>query len=71
MVQVGTPPQDYPVAIDSGSGDLDIGGKGCKGCVTTPPNNPYDASSSKTSSRAFPYVFSNTVTPLAATYFRR
>jgi len=60
MVQVGTPPQDYPVAIDSGSGDLDIGGKGCNGCVTTPPNNPYDPSSSKTSSRAFPYAFSNT-----------
>jgi hypothetical protein len=37
-VSVGTPPVQYPVAIDSGSGDLDIGGKGCVGCVTTPPN---------------------------------
>ena len=31
-VQVGTPPKDFPVAIDSGSGDLDISGKGCSGC---------------------------------------
>ena len=28
MVEVGTPAQSYPVAIDSGSGDLDIGAKG-------------------------------------------
>ena len=34
-VQIGTPPQDFPVAIDSGSGDLDVSGKGCIGCVTT------------------------------------
>ena len=26
-VQVGTPARDFPVAIDSGSGDLDIGGE--------------------------------------------
>jgi len=59
-VQVGTPPQDFPVAIDSGSGDLDIAGKGCSGCVTHAPNNAYDAAASSTSNRAFPYVFSNT-----------
>ena len=44
MVQVGTPPQDFPAAIDSGSGDLDIGAVGCGGCVTTPPNRGYDHS---------------------------
>lgn len=59
-VQVGTPPQDFPVAIDSGSGCLNIGGRGCTGCVTTPPNRAYDASASSTSKGAFPYIFSNT-----------
>lgn len=58
-VQVGTPPQDFPVAIDSGSGNLNIAGKGCSGCVSTPPNNAYDHSASSTAKRAFPYVFSN------------
>ena len=58
--QIGTPPVDFPVAIDSGSGDLDVSGKGCTGCVTTPPNKGYDASASSTSHRVFPYVFSNT-----------
>ena len=60
MLQVGTPPQNFPAAIDSGSGDLDIAGKGCVGCVTTPPNNGYDPTISSTSSAAFPYKFSNT-----------
>lgn len=59
-VQVGTPPVDFPVAIDSGSGDLDIAGAGCAGCVTTAPNKAYDAASSSTSKAAFPYRFSNT-----------
>ena len=58
-VQVGTPPKDFPVAIDSGSGDLDISGKGCSGCPTASPNNQYDSSESSTASAAFPYVFSN------------
>jgi len=46
MLQVGTPPQAFPAAIDSGSGDLDIAAKGCTGCVTTPPNNAYDSEAS-------------------------
>merc|ERR1719201_296307 len=58
-VQVGTPARDFPVAIDSGSGDLDIGGRGCEGCVTTAPNNPYDPSNSSTAKPAFPFTFSN------------
>jgi len=60
LVQVGTPPIDVPAAIDSGSGDLDVGAKGCVGCVTTPPNNPYDPAASSTSAAAAPYKFSNT-----------
>jgi len=59
-VQIGTPPVDFPVAIDSGSGDLDVSGKGCKGCVTTQPNVAYDHTKSSTSRRAFPFAFSNT-----------
>jgi len=59
-VQVGTPPQDFPVAIDSGSGNLNIAGKDCTGCVTTPPNRAYDHSASSTARRAFPFVFANT-----------
>ena len=38
FAEIGTPPVSFPVAIDSGSGDLDISAKGCDGCVTTPPN---------------------------------
>ena len=60
MVQVGTPPQDFPAAIDSGSGDLDIGAVGCSGCVTTPPNRGYDHSLSSTSKLTFPFTFKNT-----------
>jgi len=60
LVQVGTPPQDFPVAIDSGSGDLDIAGKGCEGCVVTKPNNAYDPEVSSTSKKASPSTFSNT-----------
>jgi len=59
MVQVGTPPQDFPVAIDSGSGDLDIPGSGCAGCPTHAPNNAYDPKLSSTSKRAAPYAFAN------------
>jgi len=58
-VQVGTPPVDFPVAIDSGSGDLDISGKNCDGCPTAPPNKPYDHTQSKSAKAVFPYVFSN------------
>jgi len=49
----------FPVAIDSGSGDLDISGKGCDGCVTNPPNKAYDPKASSTSKPAFPFKFSN------------
>lgn len=59
FVEVGTPPVSFPVAIDSGSGDLDISGAGCDGCVTTPPNKAFSADASSTSSAAFPYTFSN------------
>ena len=58
-VQVGTPPKDFPVAIDSGSGDLDISGKGCDGCPTAAPNHQYDHTASSSAEAAFPYVFSN------------
>ncbi|KAJ8612923.1 hypothetical protein CTAYLR_006201 [Chrysophaeum taylorii] len=58
LVQVGTPPVDFPVAIDSGSGDLDIAGIDCDGCVASSP--AYDPSASSTSKSTFPYVFSNT-----------
>jgi len=60
MVQVGTPPKDFPVAIDSGSGDLNIAGKGCQGCATRAPNNAYSAMESTTSRAATPFNFSNT-----------
>ena len=60
MVQVGTPPQSFPAAIDSGSGDLDIGAVGCVGCVTTPPNRGYDHSASSSSKPVAPYTFKNT-----------
>jgi cathepsin D len=59
-VEIGTPPQTFPVAIDSGSGDLDISGKGCDGCVTFPPNNQYDPRGSSTSRPKLPFAFSNT-----------
>ncbi len=59
MVEVGTPAHEYPVAIDSGSGDLDIGAVGCKGCVVTPPNRPYDHTASSTAKSVFPFEFSN------------
>jgi len=59
MVQVGTPPGNYPVAIDSGSGDLDIGGKDCEGCVHGGPNRAYDHTASSTSKPALPFHFSN------------
>lgn len=60
MLKIGTPPQDFPAAIDSGSGDLDIAAKGCVGCVTSPPNNGYDHTASSTSKLAFPFKFHNT-----------
>jgi hypothetical protein len=59
VCKVGTPSQDFPVAIDSGSGDLDISGKGCVGCVHGGPNREYDHTASSTSAAAFPFVFSN------------
>ena len=59
MVQIGTPPKDFPVAIDSGSGDLDISGKDCVGCVHGGPNREYDPAASSTSKTSYPFVFSN------------
>mmetsp|Transcript_68236 Transcript_68236/g.108276 ORF Transcript_68236/g.108276 Transcript_68236/m.108276 type:complete len:405 (+) Transcript_68236:35-1249(+) len=58
-IQIGTPAQDFPVAIDSGSGDLNVEGAGCKGCVTKPPNRAYDPKSSSSSKPLFPFVFSD------------
>jgi hypothetical protein len=49
-VSVGTPPRKFPVAVDSGSYTLDIPSSGCKGCVTTAPNNNYDFKASSTGS---------------------
>ena len=60
LVQVGTPARSYPAAIDSGSGDLDVGAKGCAGCATAAPNRPYDHAASSTSRAAYPFTFSNT-----------
>ena len=48
------------MAIDSGSGDLDVSGKGCQGCTTAAPNNAYDHTASSTAKSAFPFIFSNT-----------
>jgi len=41
-LMIGTPPVAFPVAIDSGSYTLDIPDTGCRGCITTPPNQQYD-----------------------------
>eukprot|EP00041_Stephanoeca_diplocostata_P031233 m.968662 g.968662 ORF g.968662 m.968662 type:complete len:498 (-) comp23918_c0_seq1:2325-3818(-) len=48
-VDVGTPTQRFPVAIDSGSYTLDIPLTGCKGCVDSKPNNFYEPSKSSSS----------------------
>lgn len=58
-IEVGTPPVKFPVAIDSGSGDLDIEGSACVACNKSPPNAGYDKSKSSTSKAVFPYGFSN------------
>ena len=58
-VEIGTPAVKFPVAIDSGSGDLDVSGANCEGCVTKHPNVAYDAAKSTTAKRAFPFAFSN------------
>ena len=60
-IEVGTPPQKFPVAIDSGSSDLLIEGLNCNGCNKKAPNSAYDSTASSTSSSAFPSTFSNTV----------
>ena len=49
-VQIGTPPVDFAVGIDSGSGDLFIEGKGCDGCTESSLNNQYDPAKSSSSS---------------------
>jgi len=58
-VQIGSPPQDFAVGLDSGSGDLFVEGKGCSGCTATPPNRGYDHASSSTSKSAFPFYFTH------------
>lgn len=47
-LDIGTPPQKFPVAIDSGSFTLNVPVKGCEGCITKAPNNQYDLSASST-----------------------
>lgn len=59
-LQIGTPPQDFAVGLDSGSGDLFVEGKGCDGCTSGPPNNAYDPQASSTSKKAFPGFFIHT-----------
>eukprot|EP00928_Gymnodinium_smaydae_P037413 TRINITY_DN25979_c0_g1_i1.p1 TRINITY_DN25979_c0_g1~~TRINITY_DN25979_c0_g1_i1.p1 ORF type:complete len:491 (-),score=43.41 TRINITY_DN25979_c0_g1_i1:115-1587(-) len=57
FIEVGTPPRQFPVVIDSGSPFLVISGKGCAGCITKSPNNGYDpsvSSSSRPSSQVLP-----------------
>lgn len=54
FIEVGTPPQKFPVAIDSGSPFLAIAGKGCDGCVSSAPNGAYSAQESVTSQPAEP-----------------
>ena len=56
---IGTPPLLFPVATDSRSGDLDVGGKGCVGCTTVAPNRPHNHTQSSTSKPAAPFAFSN------------
>ena len=56
---IGTPPLLFPVATDSRSRDLDVGGKGCVGCTTVAPNRPCDHTQSSTSKPAAPFAFSN------------
>ena len=59
FINVGSPPVQFPVNVDSGSSNLDIEGAGCSGCNPKPPNNAYDASKSTTSKVGSPPTFSN------------
>jgi hypothetical protein len=61
FVDVGTPPVQFPVAIDTGSDDLDIPMVGCATCISAPPNAVYDVSKSSTGSTSCPFgcTFSN------------
>merc|ERR1719238_2182037 len=56
FIDIGTPAQKFPVAIDSGSFTLNVPTKGCQGCITKAPNNQYDASASSTS-QSYPCSF--------------
>ncbi|PWA41862.1 Aspartic peptidase [Artemisia annua] len=49
-VQLGTPPRDYYVQIDTGSNVLWVSCKSCNGCPTSSRLHFYDSSSSSTSS---------------------
>lgn len=48
-LEVGTPPVQAPVIFDTGSPFLNVEAVGCEGCLHTPPNAPYDPSTSSTS----------------------
>ena len=49
QISVGTPPQNFKVQIDTGSGKLGINCKGCPGCQNH-PNPPFDMSQSSSAS---------------------
>jgi len=61
FIDVGTPPIKFPVALDTGSGDVDFPMVGCSTCIPTPPNNKYDVSKSSTGAASCPFgcTFSN------------
>jgi len=61
IIDIGTPSEPFPVALDTGSGDLDIPLSSCATCIKTAPNNGYDLSRSSTGSKACPSgcTFSN------------
>lgn len=48
-IQIGTPPKDFAVGIDSGSGDLFVEGKDCDGCTKSSLNRQYDPTKSSSS----------------------
>jgi len=50
FVDIGTPAQQFPVALDTGSFTMDVPMVGCSTCPQEPPNNFYDVSKSSTGS---------------------
>ena len=47
-IEVGTPAQKFPVAVDTGSYTLDIPDHTCTTCITKSPNNAFDNTKSTT-----------------------